>query len=40
MNRMKVEEGRIVEGENEVLEVLARHLKELGRRSKTAVKMM
>ena len=31
---MKDEEGRIVEGENEVLEKLARHWEELGRGSK------
>ena len=31
---MKDEEERIVEGEDEVLEVLARHWEELGRRSK------
>ena len=30
---MKDEEGRIVDGEDEVLEVLARHWKELGRSS-------
>ena len=30
---MKDEEGRIVEGEDDVLEVLARHWNELGRSS-------
>ena len=30
LNRMKDEKGRIVEGEDEVLEVLARHWEELG----------
>ena len=32
-NRMKDEEGRIVEGEDEVLEVLVRHWEKLGRSS-------
>ena len=34
LNRMKDEEGRIVEGEDEVLEVLTRHWEELGRSRK------
>ena len=37
---MKDGEGRIVEGEDEVLEVLVRHWEELGRRSRTLVRMM
>ena len=34
LNRMKDEEGRIVEEEDEVLAMLARHWEELGRNSK------
>ena len=34
LNRMKYEERRIVEGEDEMLAVLARHREEFGRRSK------
>ena len=34
LNRMTDEEGRIMEGEDKVLEVLARYWKELGRSSK------
>ena len=37
LNRMKDEEGRIVEGEDEVLEVLARLWEELGRSSEDDV---
>ena len=37
LNRMKDEEGRIVEGEDEVLEVLVRHWEEHGRRSEDDV---
>ena len=40
LNRMKDEEGRIVEGWDEVLEVLTRHWEELERNSKNVVRMM
>ena len=33
LNRIKDEEGRIIEGEDKVFEVLARHWEELGRSS-------
>ena len=33
LNRMKDEEGKIVEGEDEGLEVMGKHWEELGRRS-------
>ena len=34
LNRMKDKEAKIVEGEDDVLEVLVRHWEELGRNSK------
>ena len=37
LNRMKDEEGRVVEGEDEVLEVMARHWEELGMSSEDDV---
>ena len=40
LNRMKDEEGRIVEGEDEVLEVMARHWRNLGAVVRTVVRIM
>ena len=37
LNRLKDEEGRVVEGEDEVVEVLARHWEELGWSNKNCI---